>query len=337
MSIRFDPDVIERQLLDAQREITAVESRAFLFNLVIMCHKDNHNEVDIRLQHLLGKRAARLIRIEDGHGDDGIDTTARCFEDAHERSVCFQEIIIQNGPENAGLAVGTWSTLLIRDIPTYVMWLLPVLGNEALLTQIQESTEKIIVDSDLMSSRMQASTDYSARKLLRSLDSRIVAEGSILSDFAWRRLLPLRRITARVFDRENTIEYLGELTGIKVRGGTDIHAELYVLWLASRLNWTLEAGGFVDEHGRAVAYEHSDPSDIEVGVEVVFTLESGEEIDIAVAPNGCADIDLPGEDMKRKVYQLPNSGEILLSEVDHMQPDGLYLEALHVLADDRKG
>ena len=332
MSITFDPTKVEKELLDAQRQLTAAESRSFLFNLVIMSHRNDSSEVEQRLLHILGRRAARLIRIEDGHKEGGIETGARCFEDAHERSVCFQEIFIRNDKDNAGLAVGTWTALLIRDIPTYVMWLLPVEGNEQVLTQIQENTDKIIVDSDLIAAQL-ADIGTSARKLLRSLDSRIVSEGSILADFSWKRLLPLRRITARVFDREETVDYLGEVTGVAVRGGTEIHGELYGLWLASRLGWTLEKNGFVDDHGRPVTFEHSDPGDIENGVEVVFSLENGKEIDIAAAPNGCADIDLPGEDMKQRVYQLPDSGEILLSEVDHMQPDSLYLEALHVLAD----
>ena len=123
-----DVPAVEQELARIQRELTNSEVRTSLFNLVVFSPDAEKTMANEALNYLLGKRAARVIHIVNS-GADGkraqesrLDVSARCFIDAERKSVCFQEIVITNGSDGAGGAPGSWVPLLVRDIPTLILW-----------------------------------------------------------------------------------------------------------------------------------------------------------------------------------------------------------------------
>ena len=149
-----DVPAVEQELARIQRELTNSEVRTSLFNLVVFSPDAEKTMANEALNYLLGKRAARVIHIVNS-GADGkraqesrLDVSARCFIDAERKSVCFQEIVITNGSDGAGGAPGSWVPLLVRDIPTLILWQDTLCDKQELLAHAQEQAEKLLVDTE---------------------------------------------------------------------------------------------------------------------------------------------------------------------------------------------
>ncbi|MCX7039373.1 MAG: glucose-6-phosphate dehydrogenase assembly protein OpcA, partial [Spirochaetes bacterium] len=239
MSTTLDPRAIEREIgRIRERESNPYSSgvKTNLFNLVIFAGQEEGgaSAAAPALQHLLGKRAARIITI-DGEAagpSTGAVVSGRCFPDARSRGVCFEEIRIF--AEAPGMDIGAWAPLLIRDIPVYA-WRLgrPTRESLAPILEAAEFIDKLIVDSSAGRSRA------SARESIRALGAfRPAARRSVVvADFAWRRTHALRVQAARAFDPPETRARLGEIREVSVAGLPPAEGALFFLWLASRLGW----------------------------------------------------------------------------------------------------
>jgi len=148
-----DVVAVEKELARIQRELTNSEVRTSLFNLVVFSRNAAETMASEALNYLLGKRAARVIHIvsdpaADGEIESRLDVSARCYVDAERKSVCFQEIVITNGSDGAGGAPGSWVPLLVRDIPTIILWLDTLRDRREVLAHAQEQAEKVLVDTE---------------------------------------------------------------------------------------------------------------------------------------------------------------------------------------------
>ncbi len=320
--MKVDVQAVEEELARIQRELTHSEVRTSLFNLVVMSPDAQQNMVDDTLNYLLGKRAARVIHVANSDvAESRIDVSARCFVDREHKGVCFQEIVITNGRDGAGGAPGTWIPLLVRDIPTYVLWLDRLTGRDALFTHVQTQADKILLDADHC---IELGDDPD--EVIAILRRVAVGEAVPVADFSWQRLRPYRQLTALAFNGERA-EWLQEIAKVVVTGLPDMSVRYFGLWLAERLGWTpVEPLRFHDLHGRQVEIEatHGD-GDCEVAIRV--ELNGDRSVVVRAFENGCADVEYPGG-ADEHIVTVPESGEILLEEVDAVYADGLFRDAL---------
>ncbi len=319
--MRVDAVAVDQELSRLQRELTNSDVRTSLFNLVVMSPDAERAMVDEALTYILGKRAARVIHVvSTDAAESSLEVSARCFIDHEKRGVCFEEVIITNGTDGAGGAPGSWTPLLIRDIPTFVLWLDRVSGNEELFRHAQNQSDKVIVDGDLSVERGDT-----AVALIRHLAESARDTSAPLIDFSWKRLLPARKLLADAFDahpgRSN------EIARVEARGLAPMSGELLRLWLSERLGWkSVPGGGMVDLCDRTVEVSVArEADDCFLGLSV--TLHDGTEISLTTGVDGCTDVDSP-EGASSRVLHLPSNGEILLEEVDAVSADGYYVAAL---------
>lgn len=335
--MKVDVQAVETELARLQRELTNSEVRTSLFNLVVMSPDAERAMVDEALTYMLGKRAARVIHIVNKPtAESNLEVSARCFVDHEHKGVCFEEIIITNGADGAGGAPGSWIPLLVRDIPTYMLWLDTLTDKRELFSHAQAQADKVIVDSDHCVELGDAPDD-----VLRTLAQNAVEEAVPTADFSWKRLRPHRRLAAAAFDGEERASWLSEIVRVEVSGLRPVAARLYGLWLAERLGWTPTApprsGGsrgarvdrYRDPRGREVEVERR-PSTDDDEVTVRFTLTDGRTLTVRASANGCADVEFPGG-CETPVVTIPSNGEILLEEVDAVYADDLYRNALKLV------
>jgi glucose-6-phosphate dehydrogenase assembly protein OpcA len=325
-SMTVDVSAVEAELTRIQRELTSSEVRTSLFNLVVFSRDAETAMANQALNYLLGKRAARVIHIVSTHaGESSLEVSARCFIDAERKSVCFQEIVITNGEDEAGGAPGSWVPLLVRDIPTIIFWLDTLCDNRELLMHAQEQAEKLLVDTEQCIALGDPEED-----VLSEVHRIAVTDGIPVSDFAFKRLRSLQRLVAAAFDDPKRTPLLDEISGVHLAGTSSLSARLFSLWLAERLGWKTDGSDFLDRHGRNVGFSHAKAAD-DCEFEVKIDLVTDECIRITTQTAGCADVDYPQGEHSHPVVSLPENGELLLEEVDAIGSDGLFRNALRVL------
>ena len=312
----FDPDSLEAKILDKQKELSPLKTRTNLFNLVIFSSPEHSKTVDTGIDYLLGKRPARIIRIKMGDfPTTEAQASARCLTDKRNNGICLQEIVIKNGPDNAGAVPGSWSSLLIRGIPVFLLWFCDYGENRELLQLANEQADKIIVDSETQ-----------REKFIETLKNMVIKEGMNVIDLTWIRSGDLRRNTAFLFDRQQNLPLLDTIEGITICGGRPALVRLYLLWLASRLKWTVKGDSYRNSSGQKISIRHQTPKPIEQGIEVFFDA-GGKTLSLTGNPAGCSDMD-SGEIRERERFRVPGTGEMLIKETDSVYTDPLFLEAL---------
>ncbi|MEE8442007.1 MAG: glucose-6-phosphate dehydrogenase assembly protein OpcA [Spirochaetia bacterium] len=309
-----DVTAVEQELARIQRELTNSEVRTSLFNLVVFGRNAEETMANDALNFLLGKRAARVIHIVNSGADgsrrdeSGLDVSARCFIDAERKSVCFQEIVITNGSDGAGGAPGSWVPLLVRDIPTFILWQDTLCDKQELLAHAQEQAEKLLVDTE-QSVAMGDPEDA----ILEVVHRIAITDGIPVSDFAFKRLRALQRVVASAFDDPKRTPLLDEISSVHLAGTSSLSGRLFSLWLADRIGWTIDGEHFRDRRNRTVTFHHTEKvagSEFEVQIDLV----TNARIQIATQTAG------------------PANGELLLEEVDAIGGDALYRNALRILA-----
>ncbi len=330
----FNPDQIEQELERVQRQNSPTEARTAILNLVVFSRKEAAQQTERALGHVVGKRAARVIHIiPRDQAESDVSLSARCYLDRERKSVCVQEIVIENGADGVGAAAGTWTPLLIRDLPVYAVWFDTLSEHTERLQDLQEQCDTLIVDSE----QSVAFGDAPAN-LVGTITGELMARGVVVSDFVWQRLLPLRRITARYFDAEHRRAALEHIRSLEITAAPAVFGSLYAAWLAERLAWYVETDGVRDHAGKAVnvavqpAGPVGDPAAVAQTASVRFTFDDGAYAEIAGSTEKCAHIrDSAGTD-ETVAYEIPNDGEIVISEIDAVRNENLYSEALETLA-----
>ncbi len=327
-----DVTAVEQELARIQRELTSSEVRTSLFNLVVFSSDAEKTMANDALNYLLGKRAARVIHIVNSGADgsrpdeSGLDVSARCFIDAERKSVCFQEIVITNGLDGAGGAPGTWVPLLVRDIPTFILWQDTLCDKQDLLAHAQEQAEKLLVDTE--QSVALGDPEDAILEVVRRI---AVTDGIPVSDFAFKRLRILQRLVASAFDDPRRTPLLDEISSVYLAGTSSLAGRLFSLWLADRLGWTIDGVHFRDRRNRPVTFNHAEEA-LGCELEVHIDLVTSERIHITTQTAGCADVDYPEGEQSHPVVSMPGNGELLLEEVDAIGSDALYRNALLVRA-----
>jgi glucose-6-phosphate dehydrogenase assembly protein OpcA len=214
--------------------------------------------------------------------------------------------------------------LLVRDIPTFVLWLDTITDKGDLLLHAETQAEKLMVDSEQC-----VALGDDLEELLVALREMAVVRSTPLSDFSFRRIRPLQRLIAAAFDDERRTGLLNRLTSVRIAGVSPVAGRWLTLWLAERLGWKTDAGGLVDRRGRPVAVEYT-PHAEECDAEVRLSADA-ETVDVRTHGAGCADVDLPEGGARHPVLNVPEAGELLLEEVDNVNSDALLRSTLAYL------
>jgi len=317
MKALFDPEKIERDLRILEREYSLTETRTVLFNLVIFANREELAPIEENLLiPLLGKRAARIIRISLGHsGETSVSVSARCAPDREEKGVCFQEILIENGSDDAGVAPGSWSAFLIRDLPVYVLWHTPLPEADSIgpLSFAREQADKFLLDGEYFLQKDLPLKDYIQRVRKQLIDA-----GVQVSDFTWERIRPLRIFTAQVFDQKALMDLLPHVISLEVSGPSPLSRFYYSTWVRCVL----------EEEGRKleVVSRQADT------VQVVFRFrDTSDPLVWRVDSEGMGRAFFGTEEVLARPLKFPSDGAILLEQVDIPIADPLYRRVLEGL------
>ncbi len=356
----LDPRTIEAEIQASVDRTSDGLARACLFNIVLFDRVARPSRLAAAVDYLLGRRPARVLHIQSGYeGPTDAQVSARCYPDRRNRGVCFQEVHILNGSDNRGLDPGSWTALLIRDLPVFALAAdptRPLASEAAALAQI---ADKVIFDSaeghsgrpwDFFAelARREGVVEPSARPpgspgrgaggapgltLSSSPGGPGPGPSAGLTDLAWLRLLSLRRGIARAFDYERAQGLWGALSAVDVTGGPLAEATLVALWLASRLGWRLTEVSkgealFEDARGIAVRFSHR-----QAGAErrIAMIADGGESIEIALAAGRLRVRQVDGSTSETALRETA-AGPLLLQEVDSHRGDPLYRDAIATAA-----
>ncbi|MFP4010844.1 MAG: glucose-6-phosphate dehydrogenase assembly protein OpcA [Spirochaetaceae bacterium] len=358
--MNFDPGHIERELAEIQKRSSPTEARTAILNLLVVTDEQSRSRAEQALGAVLGKRAARVLHITDSPGQTSdISLSARCYLDHEHKSVCFQEVLVENGDDGVGAAPGSWTPLLIRDIPVYVLWLADFTSRSVLLAHVREQADKLIFDTE----RALAAGDP-PHAVREAVVTPTFAGEYAVSDFSWRRSLPLRRATAHSFDPAERTEALSQLRRVELHGGPRAYGGLYLAWIASRLGWqpasgrdansdtdrdgghqggdreNLEGpvtGRYSDREGRIAETVHQPHEAAEQGLTVSFAFFDRPVFELKARSDGCiiepdAQEETASEHRAAEAFNVPADGQILLQEIDAAGNDPLYLSALELFA-----
>jgi glucose-6-phosphate dehydrogenase assembly protein OpcA len=343
VSTVLDPRSIEREIARIREQESNPYSsgvKTNLFTLVIFRKKNGHGEADPiaqSLQGLLGRRPARIITIDHvDSAETGVTVSGRCFPDRRNRGVCFEEVLIESGTDGRGEDSGAWAPLLIRDLPVFAWWPDSLDGSESSwqgpILQSASLIDKLIVDSSAgLAEESHSENRHAPAAAMRSLLSlkKKVGGSFFISDFAWRRSRVLRELTARAFDQPDTRPLLSQVQSVTLDGGSEADALLYFSWLSTRLGWLpvgpdTGVGQFRDRGGRKIRLVQATPGfPLAEGFRLRFSFEGQPQIELGCTRGGCV-----SNGSERGAYKFPTDGDILLEEVDSLNRDPVYQEAL---------
>jgi hypothetical protein len=312
----LDPRVIEEEIARIrEKESNPYSSgtKTYIFTLLVFRSDapgpGQPDHVETALQFLLGKRPARIITIRRSTSPQTEAwVSGRCFPNRRNRGVCFEEVHIESGDDGVGADPGAWSPLVIRELPVFA-WMPDTLQKESAdwtptLRGSAGLIDKLLVDS----SHGDGAEADSLRALQGLRDA--VADGFLVSDFAWRRGKVLREQSARVFDPAEMRPLLPSVKSVRLYGGSRMEAWLYFKWLGTRL-------------GRDIPADHAWEGPLTEGFRLTFTIDGAPAVDIGCTKGGCLS---RGEE--KGGYRFPNDGEILLEEVDTLSRDAVFSEVL---------
>ena len=330
----FDPQAIEAELEQVQKENAPGAARACLLNIVAFSDDSSQMAVEGILDYALGRRAARVIRVVASNEDESsISVSARCKLDHNRESVCLQEIIVEDGADRIGRAPTTWTSLLVRDIPVYILWLRSVVGESQLLAEVSQYADIVVIDIDDCVRRGDSIAATVASLYALGIGRSSAAE-RVVSDLAWLRLETLRHLVAQMYDSDEALPLLDNIAAVRLKGLSSVEALLFQSWLAERLGWTAGEGGWRDRQLRTPKIEVSAaPYGIAAKEKpwVEISHYDGDTACVEVDSGNCAHVDAPGRKRETQLATISGSPELFLHEIDAARQDTLYYRALETL------
>lgn len=238
-----DPSAIERELRrlneDASPEARTV--RACMSNLIVYCdHEEHADRVPPGLGDLVEEHPARILLLEGGSAAlaSGIaaEVAALCYLGSGGRQICSDHVRIRAAPGAERRLPAAVRPLLIGDLPTALWWATPepATGSEV-FRELAPMAEQVIYDSARWSDPVRAVAaiaDWSGGTRRR------------VTDLAWPRLRPWRRVIAEVFDPRRLPGGIDAIRELELEHGPQAlpQAWLMIGWLARCLGWQLRGG-----------------------------------------------------------------------------------------------
>lgn len=178
-----------------------------------------------RIHALASKHPSRVIlldgtRDEGSRNDDGSDW-------------------LEVGARDAGAEALTSSVAVLRlaDAPVVLLWIAPGIGDDDRFCALAPEAQTVVYNSSLVDAGAGA---------LRELVAYVANHPELpLADIAYLRLAPWQESIAILFDGEEAAE-LNELRRVEIECGSDPEGLYLIGWLASRLGWSAQNGGSLE-------------------------------------------------------------------------------------------
>jgi glucose-6-phosphate dehydrogenase assembly protein OpcA len=194
------------------------------------------------LSDIYPSRATVLIADpgQDTGAAPGMDVSVDLLEQPATRgrpAIVFECVTVDVSTENERQLASIASPLLVPDLPDFLWWAADTADGGSLFSELVGISDRLIVDS---------ATSHHAASAMRTLLGFACAPGehAALSDFAWGRLTPWRRLTTQFFDDPAMLPILDLIDEATVTySHSPTHSSgftgalLYAGWLGSRLNW----------------------------------------------------------------------------------------------------
>jgi glucose-6-phosphate dehydrogenase assembly protein OpcA len=232
------------QASDAPRPM--VTARAATLNLIAATRTkadaDRVRRTIAALSDIYPSRATVLIAdpAQDTGVAPGMDVRVDLLEQEAARgrpAIVFECVSVDVSTENERQLASIASPLLVPDLPDFLWWAADTCEAGALFSELVGICDRLVVDSAVSPHAAGA-----MRTLLEFTSS--PADHAALSDLAWARLTPWRRLTTQFFDVPATLPILDLIDEATVtyanspnRWSGFTGALLFAGWLGSRLNW----------------------------------------------------------------------------------------------------
>jgi len=233
---RGDPRLARE--LEADRENVRVRTRTSVLTLVVVAPRPEVVERTMAAVALLSSRhpsRAIVLSPSDPDGPPTFDAHlyASCQLPERGRSeICTEEILIKLGGELAQHLSSTVAPLLIHDLPVVLWWPDDVPFGRVDFTEMAAEADRLHIDSGHFRG--------DGRERMRGM-AVVVADGLVVHDVSWMRLMLWRELLASCFDHPLLIRELRQLTAIRMdvaRPGSVTRlarALLFAGWLMAQL------------------------------------------------------------------------------------------------------
>lgn len=242
---RIDPAAIEQELRrmrddgdDAERSIT----RACMSNLIIYCD-DQHSADAIppELGTLVERHPARILLLvgEASSVAAGLaaEVSALCYLGTGGRQICAEHVRLAAAKGARRRLAPAARPLLIGDLPTALWWATPEPPPAGeIFQELSRMADQIVYDS--------VGWRDPARGVIAAADWSASSGTRRVSDLAWARLAPWRRLIAEAFDPARLPGGIEAIRDVEMEHGPHGLPQAWLLigWLARCLGWRLTTG-----------------------------------------------------------------------------------------------
>jgi glucose-6-phosphate dehydrogenase assembly protein OpcA len=245
---------VERELAALWEEATRVSgpgdeptvTRACAMNLVAVSDDPERarqeGEVlgDVSVAH-----PARILRLLEDAGASpspvSVTVSARCTIPVPGRGqVCSEEIVVTARPGEALFSIV--SSLLVADVPTIVLWRVPLDLADRLLLPLATVADRVLIDSTAAREPLQTLGRWHAL-MFSETGERALAGTTLAGDLSWTRLAPWRSMLASAVQSPDLRPLLdsGTILAVEYAGKALAQAILYGAWYSSRVGWKVRS------------------------------------------------------------------------------------------------
>lgn len=245
---------LTRRLKQEQGEVNSPVHRAHMSNLVIYCDRaEDARAINATIPDIVGAHPARVILAVGDPGAKSREVSAtvlvRALDVGAGARVYAEQITLHAAGREVDHLPYAVRGLLIGDLPTNIWWAShqppPLAG--PLLHDLSERAQQVIYDSLawIDPNRGVYATSAWLAKVEHEPGS---GHLRIASDLNWRRLKTWRRLLSQALDPASAPGAIGSITEVVMEHGPHAVTQAWQLtsWLASRLNWRVEAGRVQD-------------------------------------------------------------------------------------------
>ncbi len=351
---------VDRQLTEGLRELhdptSAPMYRARMSNLVIYCDDESHlQEVEASIPQIVSVHPARvfLLVANDSSSSNDVRATVQVRRAGAGSRMAAEQVTLRGGPHGADHLPFAVRALLIGDLPTNVWWASrtppPFAG--PVLDDLCESAQQLIYDS------LGWADPHRGMAATSAWLSRFEREGEggrwrVASDLNWRRLKYWLRLISQELSPAVHPGALDTISEVLIEHGPHAVTQAWQIgaWLASRLDWKIQATKF--KKGSEIGFQFERPEHGTVRLRLDRLEEGAAEIRrVKIACAACGELgslDFTSTGDGRLAVQPEEAGaeprtlsepaqslvEMVAKQLSDREPDNIFREmvkAAHVL------
>ena len=291
--------------------------RTNILDLVVYCDTATLAAEAVRaVQTMAHNRPSRAL-IAQGQADAtevAAETTVSCtLPPDGEGSLVCSDLVRLTGPTDGGALRAMITSLLLPDLPVFLVWLAPPEFDRPLFEGFADVATRLVTDSTRFPGTLEALPALADRR------------SPILTDLSWTAITGWREVVAQLFDVPDHAALLGSLEAVSIRHaeGSEAQARLLAGWIESR---SRREGELSLE---AVPGRDAAPGSI-LAVEILC---AGERFQVERRDPGTAVTSSPGLPDQRRALPEPGLAELISEELEYFDEDRVFTDALQAATD----